>query len=542
MAYFRNVTLNIEDFDTEEDYSRALLEQERIQRILSNVDITDAHVARQLYEGFNQHPEMFRSIVGIEFMDVLRENSKDDNIPVEPFVNEQSEDTQDEEMVDTLTPELMKEEQAQELQNSQEIEAQEEPQSLQESEAQALWESTEDVSEPEESKAQEEPQSLQESEAQALWESTEDVSEPEESKAQEEPQSLQKSEVQEEPQSLKEIEESTLLQQEQAATIEDKISKEVQPTVDNPKKEESSIKQQTSNNVNNSDNYIADKTEAEAVAIKEEAELMKPEPLKMEKPQILKKKNAIDENKNINPSGQADKEVSKENVNKKTNNKTSTKPVKKAKVERAELTYIGLIKWVIFISPFIMICFPMAGAILSGICALYAFIKVWGAYINDKMKTVDILKSLICVVLLPIGIIISIFGIMKKIKYVYYNRKAILYGFIIYLIPVVFFCNVGLISSNNMVSLIFPIVTLFLNASLVGQIAIILDVMAVVIIIICVASSFTKKVANVIYGYMDKGMTQTQAIQFIICLPIVVLCMFKAFIDGKVLHEDKIVK
>ena len=542
MAYFRNVTLNIEDFDTEEDYSRALLEQERIQKILSNVDITDAHVARQLYEGFNQHPEMFRSIVGTEFMDVLRENSKDDNIPVEPFVNEQSEDTQDEEMVDTLTPELMKEEQAQELQNSQEIEAQEEPQSLQESEAQALWESTEDVSEPEESKAQEEPQSLQESEAQALWENTEDVSEPEESKAQEEPQSLQKSEVQEEPQSLKEIEESTLLQQEQAATIEDKISKEVQPTVDNPKKEESSIKQQTSNNVNNSDNYIADKTEAEAVAIREEAELMKPEPLKMEKPQILKKKNAIDENKNINPSGQADKEVSKENVNKKTNNKTSTKLVKKAKVERAELTYIGLIKWVIFISPFIMICFPMAGAILSGICALYAFIKVWGAYINDKMKTVDILKSLICVVLLPIGIIISIFGIMKKIKYVYYNRKAILYGFIIYLIPVVFFCNVGLISSNNMVSLIFPIVTLFLNASLVGQIAIILDVMAVVIIIICVASSFTKKVANVIYDYMDKGMTQTQAIQFIICLPVVVLCMFKAFIDGKVLHEDKIVK
>ena len=278
MAYFRNVTLNIEDFDTEEDYSRALLEQERIQKILSNVDITDAHVARQLYEGFNQHPEMFRSIVGTEFMDVLRENSKDDNIPVEPFVNEQSEDTQDEEMVDTLTPELMKEEQAQELQNSQEIEAQEEPQSLQESEAQALWESTEDVSEPEESKAQEEPQSLQESEAQALWENTEDVSEPEESKAQEEPQSLQKSEVQEEPQSLKEIEESTLLQQEQAATIEDKISKEVQPTVDNPKKEESSIKQQTSNNVNNSDNYIADKTEAEAVAIREEAELMKPEP------------------------------------------------------------------------------------------------------------------------------------------------------------------------------------------------------------------------------------------------------------------------
>ena len=69
MAYFRNVALSIEDFDSQEDYSRALLEQERIRKILTNVDITDAHVAKQLYEGFNQHPEMFRSIVGLEFMD-----------------------------------------------------------------------------------------------------------------------------------------------------------------------------------------------------------------------------------------------------------------------------------------------------------------------------------------------------------------------------------------------------------------------------------------------------------------------------------------
>ena len=104
MAYFRNVALSIEDFDSQEDYSRALLEQERIRKILTNVDITDAHVAKQLYEGFNQHPEMFRSIVGLEFMDVLKENSKEDDKPIEPFIydNGSDEDNLDDTSADNI--------------------------------------------------------------------------------------------------------------------------------------------------------------------------------------------------------------------------------------------------------------------------------------------------------------------------------------------------------------------------------------------------------------------------------------------------------
>ncbi len=554
MAYFRNVTLNIEDFDTEEEYSRALLEQDRIQKILSNVDITDAHVARQLYEGFNEHPEMFRSRVGTEFMDVLRENSKDDNIPIESSVKEQPKDTQDEEMVDTLTPELMKEaEEANTLQtpssdDEQLDDGEEEQQSLQEDEAQALWEQTD--SEPQ----QQEEQSLQEDEAQALWEQTDSESQ------QQEEQSLQEDEAQalweqtdsepqqQEEQSLQKDEAQALSEQNDIESQEQEVQsvqqesqqQQSQMPIESQELDESKRLEKASNE-NNSDNDIIDSDSAQAMAIKEETELIKPdsEVLHMEKPKILKSSSSSDNGVNSNNNTENAVNKTTSNINKDSNKKAQRQVTK---TKRPELTYIGLIKWSLIILPFVIICFPMAGAILSGLCALYAFIKVWGSYINDKMKPVDMLKSLLCIVLFPIGIIVSVFGIMKKIKYVYYNRKAILYGFIMYFIPVIFFCNVGLISSNNTVSLIFPIVNLFLNASLVGQIAIILDLMAVAIIIICMASSLTKNIANLIYDYIDKGMTQVQAIQFIICLPIVVLCMFKAFIDGKILYEDKIVK
>ncbi len=589
MAYFRNVTLNIEDFDSEEEYSRALLEQERIQKILSNVDITDANVAKQLYDGFNEHPEMFRSRVGTEFMDVLKENSVGDDTSVQPVVNEQpqatqnteidnqeadsqeleseenhSQEIQDEEMVDTLTPELMKEAQEEEAQISQtpqevledeEATTQEDmaEQSLQEAEAQALWEQSEEEIQTEEVEADELPQevteeqSLQKAEAQALWEQPEEETQTEEVEADELPQEVT------EEQSLQEAEAQALWEQSEEETQTEEIEADELPQ---EATEEQSL-QENENNEDSSDDYIADSNEAEAMAIKEESELVKPEVLHMEKPQILKKisasvnsinntdianNNNITDNKLDNNQDNIINNTKKDNINKQNNNKSVQKSVQKIKADRPELTYIGLIRWVLIIAPFVIISFPMAGAILSGICALYAFIKVWGAYINDKMKPVDILKSLLYIVLFPVGIVMSVFGIMKKIKYVYYNRKAILYSFIIYLIPVIFFCNVGLISSNNMVSLLLPIINVFLNATLVGRIAVVLDVIVVAIVIICIASSFSKKVAILIYDYIDKGMTQAQALQFVICLPIVVMCMFKAFIDGKVLYEDKIVK
>ena len=210
------------------------------------------------------------------------------------------------------------------------------------------------------------------------------------------------------------------------------------------------------------------------------------------------------------------------------------------KLTQADFAYAGLIKWVMVLYPFIIICFPMAGAILAGICALASFIKIWGSYINNKMKTVDIFKSLLCIVIFPVGLILSVLGIMKKIKYVYYNRKAILYGCIMYIIPILFFLNVGIFSKNNMVSLIFPITKAFLDAAVLAKIGIILDIIVVLVILIIAASVFAKRLIMIIQSYIDKGLTQNEAIYFVISLPIVMICMFKTFIDGKVLFEDKL--
>ena len=226
------------------------------------------------------------------------------------------------------------------------------------------------------------------------------------------------------------------------------------------------------------------------------------------------------------------------------NNPVQNNPVQsntsQTKLTQADFAYAGLIKWVMVLYPFIIICFPMAGAILAGICALASFIKIWGSYINNKMKTVDIFKSLLCIVIFPVGLILSVLGIMKKIKYVYYNRKAILYGCIMYMIPILFFLNVGIFSKNNMVSLIFPITKAFLDAAVLAKIGIILDIIVVLVILIIAASVFAKRLIMIIQSYIDKGLTQNEAIYFVISLPIVMICMFKTFIDGKVLFEDKL--
>lgn len=91
MKDFKIVKLNIEDFDTVEEYDRALIEQERIKKILLNLDITDPHIAKQLYKGFNEYPEIFRSIIGKEFIQILKENSSNENILIKNFDDEQIE-------------------------------------------------------------------------------------------------------------------------------------------------------------------------------------------------------------------------------------------------------------------------------------------------------------------------------------------------------------------------------------------------------------------------------------------------------------------
>lgn len=471
MAYFRNVALSIEDFDSQEDYSRALLEQERIRKILTNVDITDAHVAKQLYEGFNQHPEMFRSIVGLEFMDVLKENSKEDDKPIEPFIydNGSDEDNLDDTSADNIA-------EAEAIREESELMKPDNPEDMQQHNLQAdvIVESKEATKEAESDSASSD-----------TAETTQDTP----------------------------VEESDITSADTTEMTDDTSSEEAVTegaVIEETEPESSEIEAQKA---------VTDVEPTDTAAMTEDTS---------------SEEAVTQETVKSNPA--------KSNLIQ--NNPVQNNPVQsntsQTKLTQSDFAYAGLIKWVMVLYPFIIICFPMAGAILAGICALASFIKIWGSYINNKMKTVDIFKSLLCIVIFPVGLILSVLGIMKKIKYVYYNRKAIIYGCIMYMIPILFFLNVGIFSKNNMVSLIFPITKAFLDAAVLAKIGIILDIIVVLVILIIAASVFAKRLIMIIQSYIDKGLTQNEAIYFVISLPIVMICMFKTFIDGKVLFEDKL--
>ena len=494
MAYFRNVALSIEDFDSQEDYSRALLEQERIRKILTNVDITDAHVAKQLYEGFNQHPEMFRSIVGLEFMDVLKENSKEDDKPVEPFIydNGSDEDNLDDTSADNIA-------EAEAIREESELMKPDNPEDMQQHNLQA------DVT-------VESKEATKEAESDAASTDTAETT--------------QDTPVEESDITSADTTEMTDDTSSEEAVTEGAVIEETEP-------ESSEIEAQkavTDVEPTDTATMTEDTSSEEAVTQETVPEKSK----QVTEDMAYGKTDSTEETVKSNPA--------KSNLIQ--NNPVQNNPVQsntsQTKLTQADFAYAGLIKWVMVLYPFIIICFPMAGAILAGICALASFIKIWGSYINNKMKTVDIFKSLLCIVIFPVGLILSVLGIMKKIKYVYYNRKAIIYGCIMYMIPILFFLNVGIFSKNNMVSLIFPITKAFLDAAVLAKIGIILDIIVVLVILIIAASVFAKRLIMIIQSYIDKGLTQNEAIYFVISLPIVMICMFKTFIDGKVLFEDKL--
>ncbi len=494
MAYFRNVELSIEDFDSQEDYSRALLEQERIRKILTNVDITDAHVAKQLYEGFNQHPEMFRSIVGLEFMDVLKENSKEDDKPIEPFIydNGSDEDNLDDTSADNIA-------EAEAIREESELMKPDNPEDMQQHNLQA------DVT-------VESKEATKEAESDAASTDTAET-------------------TQDTP-----VEESDITSADTTGMTDDTSSEEAVTegaVIEETEPESSEIEAQeavTDVEPTDTDTMTEDTSSEEAVTQETVPEKSK----QVAEDMADGKTDSTEETVKSNPA----------QSNLIQNNSVQNNPVQsntsQTKLTQADFAYAGLIKWVMVLYPFIIICFPMAGAILAGICALASFIKIWGSYINNKMKTVDIFKSLLCIVIFPVGLILSVLGIMKKIKYVYYNRKAILYGCIMYIIPILFFLNVGIFSKNNMVSLIFPITKAFLDAAVLAKIGIILDIIVVLVILIIAASVFAKRLIMIIQSYIDKGLTQNEAIYFVISLPIVMICMFKTFIDGKILFEDKL--
>ena len=532
MAYFRNVALSIEDFDSQEDYSRALLEQERIRKILTNVDITDAHVAKQLYEGFNQHPEMFRSIVGLEFMDVLKENSKEDDKPVEPFIydNGSDEDNLDDTSADNIA-------EAEAIREESELMKPDNPEDMQQHNLQA------DVT-------VESKEATKEAESDAASTDTAETTQDtpvEESDI----TSADTTEMTDDTSSEEAVTEGAVIEETEPESSEIEAQKavtDVEPTDTAAMTDDIS-----------SEKAVTEETEPESSEIEAQKAVTDVEPTDTaamtedtSSEEAVTQETVPEKSKQVTEDmadGKTDstEETVKSNPAKSNliqNNPVQNNPVQsntsQTKLTQADFAYVGLIKWVMVLYPFIIICFPMAGAILAGICALASFIKIWGSYINNKMKTVDIFKSLLCIVIFPVGLILSVLGIMKKIKYVYYNRKAIIYGCIMYMIPILFFLNVGIFSKNNMVSLIFPITKAFLDAAVLAKIGIILDIIVVLVILIIAASVFAKRLIMIIQSYIDKGLTQNEAIYFVISLPIVMICMFKTFIDGKVLFEDKL--
>ena len=514
MAYFRNVALSIEDFDSQEDYSRALLEQERIRKILTNVDITDAHVAKQLYEGFNQHPEMFRSIVGLEFMDVLKENSKEDDKPIEPFIydNGSDEDNLDDTSADNIA-------EVEAIREESELMKPDNPEDMQQHNLQA------DVT-------VESKEATKEAESDAASTDTAETTHDtpvEESDI----TSADTTEMTDDKSSGEAVTEGAVIEETEPESSEieaQEAGTEVEPT------DTAAMTDDTSSEEAVTEGAVIEETESESSEIEaqEAGTEVEPTDTAAMTEDTSSEEAVTEETVKSNPA----------QSNLIQNNPVQNNPVQsntsQTKLTQADFAYAGLIKWVMVLYPFIIICFPMAGAILAGICALASFIKIWGSYINNKMKTVDIFKSLLCIVIFPVGLILSVLGIMKKIKYVYYNRKAIIYGCIMYIIPILFFLNVGIFSKNNMVSLIFPITKAFLDAAVLAKIGIILDIIVVLVILIIAASVFAKRLIMIIQSYIDKGLTQNEAIYFVISLPIVMICMFKTFIDGKVLFEDKL--
>ena len=565
MAYFRNVELSIEDFDSQEDYSRALLEQERIRKILTNVDITDAHVAKQLYEGFNQHPEMFRSIVGLEFMDVLKENSKEDDKPIEPFIydNGSDEDNLDDTSADNIAEaeaireesELMKPDNPEDMQqhNLQADVTVESKEATKESESDAAStdtaETTQDtpVEESDITSADTTGMTDDTSSEEAVTEEAvieETVPESSEIEAQEAVTDVEPTDTaamtedtsSEEAVTQETVPESSEIEAQKAVT-------DVKPT------DTATMTEDTSSEEAVTQETVPESSEIEAqkavTDVKPTDTATMTEDTSSE--EAVTQETVPEKSKQVTADmadGKTDSTEETVKSNPAQSNLIQNNPVQsntsQTKLTQADFAYAGLIKWVMVLYPIIIICFPMAGAILAGICALASFIKIWGSYINNKMKTVDIFKSLLCIVIFPVGLILSVLGIMKKIKYVYYNRKAILYGCIMYMIPILFFLNVGIFSKNNMVSLIFPITKAFLDAAVLAKIGIILDIIVVLVILIIAASVFAKRLIMIIQSYIDKGLTQNEAIYFVISLPIVMICMFKTFIDGKVLFEDKL--
>lgn len=472
MAYFRNVELDREDFDSAEDYDRALLEQERIDKINNSADITDPVVARTLIDGFTEHPDMFRTIVGTEFLEVLRKNSE--GVPPMPIPQEPEQEPEQEQEAEQEASEAVEEE---------------------------ITEAIAEEPEPEESEAVEENAIAEENMAEPLEENAkEDTAELVEETKSEDDDSVEdngSSEIENEPEIKTE-------QQSDEADEDD----------------ESEAQRVLYEQFGTQDSF-----DSENVVTLEDDRDLDDEDEKSDQPEEQSEDfDDIKEEKEIPAAITHESE--------KIENERAAKSTRSQSV-------LGNVRVLLVLFPFISLAFPMAGAILSVVFFALAFIMMWIHYAKSGIKLSTAIASLLCVVIYPVGVLLTLFGLMKKVKYVVWHYRLFLYSLVFYLLPIVLYCNLYVLLPDASIC-IYPMLSeIFLSMGLIGRIAIITDFVVVVIVMGLAIHRYVRRVLHLIHINVEKGVNEENAAAMFFEMPAVFLCMFKPLIDQNALYEDK---
>lgn len=458
MAYFRNVELDREDFDSAEDYDRALLEQERIDKINNSVDITDPVVARTLIDGFTEHPDMFRTIVGTEFLEVLRKNSE--GVPPMPIPQEPEQEPEQEQ-------------------------------------------------EPEEEAEQEASEAVEEEITEAIAEEPE----PEESEA---------------------VEDSAKAEENMAEPLEEDVKEDTAEPVEETKSED--------NNSTEDDNSAeADESEAQRVLYEQ---FGTQDSFDSENVVTLEEDRNLDDEDEESDQPEEQSEDFDDIKEEKEIPAAITHESEKIENERAaksarSQSVLGNVRVLLVLYPFISLAFPMAGAILSVVFFALAFIMMWIHYAKSGIKLSTAIASLLCVVIYPVGVLLTLFGLMKKVKYVVWHYRLFLYSLVFYLLPIVLYCNLYVLLPDASIC-IYPMLSeIFLSMGLIGRIAIITDFVVVVIVMGLAIHRYVRRVLHLIHINVEKGVNEENAAAMFFEMPAVFLCMFKPLIDQNALYEDK---
>lgn len=503
MAYFRNVMLNVDDFDSVDEYKRALVEQNYIDKINSNTNIVDPEIAKSLYDGFIEHPEMFRTAVGKEFMAVLKENA-------EPLLNSDNKNT--EPVIDMpeykealLTPGSYDKEKS----------------TVSEGEDESIQ-----TDEPEKSEVQvnENPNTVPDTEETDKEESA--AAEADAGKTGEGESAAAEADVEETG-----VEESTDAEAEAGETGEgESAAAEADAAAGETGAEESTGSEAATEETDTEESIVAEAAAEETGT--EESAVAEADAEGSTVTEETAAKTSTEE------SSVAEADIAKAKIQEKIQKKMRAQAGMPKDNQMTVLLDKSSLKSLIIIYPVVFVLFPMAGSIIAALLAVGFLIGIWVQYFKNKMTADNIVKNVLCIIFFPIGLILSVVGIMKKIKYVVNNFKFIKYGFFIYLAPIVYFANIAMIAPDNMVCIIPGVLHKIAGESCWGVTALIADVLIVIGILLYAGWKVASNLLKSIDIRIKKGISEKDAALLVFKMPIIILCMFKELTDGQILYDE----